>query len=160
MSSLIKKKLRKLSNIWLIGPSKDCLQASVPTNHELLLRFFFEHQNNKNNILKSILIIYQELSNIFEFLRLPIAHKSNFVKGMKILVNKYTLLKKNKNKITRNQREKEAAFLKELNSEYLTTSKSTENRETFPSSESEEDSGIFFKFHKTYNIYEIFYINN
>lgn len=149
MAKILKKHLRSSSTIWLIGLTKDSLPAVIPTYQDLLLRFFYEHENNNKNILKSILIIYKELFQLFEFLHLPIPDKSNFVRCIKNIFNKYNLVKKNRKTNTAIQNQKEKDFLSAINREYFVTTKSSEKlsieEEILSESggDSSEDSGIF-----------------
>lgn len=149
MSKIKKKNLRSSSSIWLLGLTKSCLPAFIPTYQDLLLRFFYEQQKNKTNILKSILIIYNELVNLFEFLQLPIPDKSNFVRSIKSYVKKYYFVKKNRKRSFAKQNQKQKDFLSEINRQYFVTTKSSKKlyrEEEISSQESSEDSGIFHIF--------------
>lgn len=143
MPKILKKSLRSLSNVWLIGPSKYRLSAVIPTYHDLLLRFFYEHENNENNIRKSILIIYEELLKILKLLQQTIPDKSNFVRCIKSFVKKYNLLKKNRNKKTVIQKQKQKDFLSAINRQYFVTKRQEESISSESGGELEEDSGIF-----------------
>lgn len=101
--------------MWLIGPTAEVITGRrLPTNKQVLSCFFYHHISEKKTIHESAICAVNKVVSFWQEAKIPTKPVQHTIKKLEKYVNSYKLLKKNKNRTTENQKQKEEEFLVNL----------------------------------------------
>lgn len=105
--------LKKNRGIWLVGTIHEggITGSKLPSNRQVLGRFFHFHKNQKNTIRNSATATSMEIQKFWDRARIPTVTKQRIIEKIEKLMFKWQGLKKSISKRTTAQQETEARFV-------------------------------------------------
>ena len=106
---------RLQTEVWLVGQPEPCLPHNVlPTSGQILRTVYYNHNILHKTIPESLKATSEDLVSIWNCARIPTAFQPNIVSKMKVLIEDYNLLKKNKARKSQTQWNREQEFTEHI----------------------------------------------
>jgi hypothetical protein len=114
-TSTVQKSFIKDRGIWLIGGTLESITGcKLPSNQQVLRRFFYLHSHEKQTIQTSAAITAREVSTFWEKAKIPTQKECHVIEKIKKIHCKWQNIKKSASRRTPRQLELESVFVSDF----------------------------------------------